>query len=46
MATGEAGHEPHQSEPVSARFLQMRIITWVRKERAVDELHGTERAVD
>ena len=42
----EAGHEPHQSEPVSARFLQMRIITWVRKERAVDELQGTERAVD
>jgi hypothetical protein len=31
---------------VSARFLQMRIITWVREERAVDELQGTERAVD
>jgi len=24
----------------------MRIITWVRKERAMDELQGTERAVD
>ena len=36
-----AGQAPHQSAPVSATFLQMRIITWVRKERAVSELPVT-----
>lgn len=36
-----AGQVPHQTAPVSARFLQMRIITWVRKEQAVGELQAT-----
>ena len=40
-----AGQAAHQSAPVSATFLQMRIITWVRKERAVGELQATGGAV-
>ena len=36
-----AGQAAHQSAPVSATFLQMRIITWVREERAVGELQAT-----